>query len=122
MICELAFITFYILTPTTTTTTTDTYLHLSQRHRSELYLRASCVRSKILLGNGGHRCVLLPILVSRKLEVADISDNCEDVDDKNIRYARHNVQKNELDTRIRVVKTTGNDPLIPIPDKIPIDG
>ena len=53
---------------------------------------------------------------------ADISDSCEDVDDKNIRYARHNVQKNGLDKRIRVIQTTGSDPLIPIPYSVPIGG
>ncbi len=37
-----------------------------------------------------------------------------DVDEKNIEYARENVAKNGLKSRVRIVKTTQEDPLIPL--------
>jgi hypothetical protein len=42
----------------------------------------------------------------------DTSNTLADVDEKNIEYARDNVARNELKSRIRVVKTTPDDPLI----------
>ena len=44
-----------------------------------------------------------------------------DVDDKNIRYARDNVSRNNLQSRIRLVPTSQHDPLIPLKTKIPLE-
>ncbi|ODH25923.1 hypothetical protein ACO22_04956 [Paracoccidioides brasiliensis] len=39
-----------------------------------------------------------------------------DIDSKNLKYARDNVKKNELDSRIHVIETTSSCPLIPFQD------
>ncbi|PGH23975.1 hypothetical protein AJ80_02037 [Polytolypa hystricis UAMH7299] len=43
-----------------------------------------------------------------------------DIDDKNLHYAEENVEKNNLQLRIRVIQTTQDDQLIPLGGKIPL--
>nr|KMM70891.1 DUF890 family protein [Coccidioides posadasii RMSCC 3488] len=44
-----------------------------------------------------------------------------DINDKNFQYAQENVKRNNLQSRIRVVKTTAEDPLIALGDKVPFE-
>ncbi|KAK2871741.1 hypothetical protein FQN49_002879 [Arthroderma sp. PD_2] len=43
-----------------------------------------------------------------------------DIDEKNLKYARENVARNNLQSRIQVVETTPKGPLIPLDGEIPL--
>lgn len=42
------------------------------------------------------------------------SNSVPDIDDKSLHYARTNVARNNLNSRIRLLKTLPTDPLIPL--------